>query len=66
MYKKRKAPNKFDYLYGIITTATNWSERIYCTKGNYHIDFTKDILDDAKFHQERSYRGNRRLLKGRG
>ena len=27
-------------------------ERIYCTKANYHIDLTEDILDDdAKLHQ---------------
>jgi len=28
-------------------------ERIYCMKANYHIDLTKDILDDdAKLRQE--------------
>ena len=28
-------------------------ERIYCTKANYHIDLTEDILDDdAKLCQE--------------
>ena len=27
-------------------------ERIYCTKADYHIDFTEDILDDdAKLRQ---------------
>ncbi|PKY27410.1 hypothetical protein RhiirB3_443114 [Rhizophagus irregularis] len=42
----------FDYLYGIVTTATDWyfimytPERIYCMKADYHIDLTEDILDD--------------------
>ena len=54
--KKRKASeafnDDFDYLYGIVTTATDWffimytPERIYCTKADYHIDLTENILDD--------------------
>ncbi|RGB33696.1 hypothetical protein C1646_815846 [Rhizophagus diaphanus] len=54
--RKRKASeafdDDFDYLYGIVTTATDWyfimytPERIYCTKADYHIDLTEDILDD--------------------
>ncbi|POG62850.1 hypothetical protein GLOIN_2v1691758 [Rhizophagus irregularis DAOM 181602=DAOM 197198] len=54
--RKRKASEAFDddfnYLYGIVTTATDWylimytPKRIYCTKADYHIDLTEDILDD--------------------
>ncbi|CAB4406102.1 unnamed protein product [Rhizophagus irregularis] len=54
--RKRKASEAFDddfnYLHGIVTTATDWyfimytPERIYCTKADYHIDLTEDILDD--------------------
>ncbi|PKK60551.1 hypothetical protein RhiirC2_761679 [Rhizophagus irregularis] len=60
--RKRKASeafdDDFDYLYGIVTTAIDWyfimytPERIYCTKADYHIDLTEDILDDdAKLRQ---------------
>uniref|UniRef100_U9SYI8 Uncharacterized protein n=2 Tax=Rhizophagus irregularis TaxID=588596 RepID=U9SYI8_RHIID len=46
--RKRKAyeafDHEFDYLYGIVTTAS--AERTYCTKADYHIALTKDILDD--------------------
>ncbi|PKY14472.1 hypothetical protein RhiirB3_400334, partial [Rhizophagus irregularis] len=53
--RKRKASeafDDFDYLYGIVTTATDWyflmytPERIYCSKADYHITLTEDILDD--------------------
>ncbi|PKC63927.1 hypothetical protein RhiirA1_537427 [Rhizophagus irregularis] len=60
--RKRKASeafdDDFDYLYGIVTTAIDWyfimytPERVYCTKADYHIDLTEDILeDDAKLRQ---------------
>ncbi|POG68382.1 hypothetical protein GLOIN_2v236923 [Rhizophagus irregularis DAOM 181602=DAOM 197198] len=48
--RKRKASeafnDEFDYLYEIVTTATDWhflTERIYCTKADYHIALTKVI-----------------------
>ncbi|RIA95206.1 hypothetical protein C1645_817052 [Glomus cerebriforme] len=54
--RKRKASeafdDDFDYLYGIITTATDWyflmytPERIYCLKADYHITLTEDVLED--------------------
>ena len=54
--RKRKADEAFkdyfDYLYGIVTTAMDWyfimytPGRIYCTKADYHIALTEDILDD--------------------
>ncbi|RIA94244.1 hypothetical protein C1645_803641 [Glomus cerebriforme] len=55
-HEKRKASeafdDEFDYLYGIVTTASDWyflmytPERIYCSKADYHIALTEDILDD--------------------
>ncbi|GBC09408.1 hypothetical protein RclHR1_08830010 [Rhizophagus clarus] len=54
--RKRKASeafkDDFDYLYGVVTTATDWCfvmytpERIYCTKADYRIALTEDVLDD--------------------
>jgi len=55
--RKRKASeafDDFDYLYGIVTTATDWHflmytpERIYCTKADYHIALTEDVLDNDR------------------
>ncbi|RHZ65476.1 hypothetical protein Glove_315g77 [Diversispora epigaea] len=54
--KKRKAPedfdNEFDYLYGIVTTATDWyfilftPEKFYRIEKKYHIEIEKDVLTD--------------------
>ncbi|RHZ76320.1 hypothetical protein Glove_199g192 [Diversispora epigaea] len=44
--------DKFDYLYGIVSTATDWHfimytpEKIYCTKATYNVPLTEDILED--------------------
>ncbi|CAB4414774.1 unnamed protein product [Rhizophagus irregularis] len=74
--RKRKVSeafdDDFDYLYGIVTTATDWyfimytPERIYCTKADYHIDLTEDILDDdTKLCQGvKEVMGNRRFVEG--
>jgi hypothetical protein len=58
----------FDYLYGIVTTATDRSfimytpERIYCTKADYHIALTKDIFDwETSSRCEESYGSDRRV-----
>ncbi|RIA81440.1 hypothetical protein C1645_837009 [Glomus cerebriforme] len=46
--------NKFNYLYEIVITASDWyflmytSERIYCSKVNYHIVLTKDVFDNNR------------------
>ncbi|CAG8468400.1 11604_t:CDS:2 [Funneliformis caledonium] len=55
--KKRKADEAFDYeyeyVYGIVTTATDWyfilhsTEGIFCTsKTEYRISLTEDALND--------------------
>ncbi|CAJ0927222.1 14041_t:CDS:2 [Entrophospora sp. SA101] len=55
--KKRKAEevfeSEYEYVYGIVTTATDWyfilhsTEAIYCTsKTEYRISLTEDALDD--------------------
>src|SRR5438128_3080191 len=56
--RKRKVDEAFgdsyyDYLYGIVSTATDWyfllysSEGIWCTsKTEYHISLTESALDD--------------------
>ncbi|PKY58531.1 hypothetical protein RhiirA4_412143 [Rhizophagus irregularis] len=56
--RKRKASvsfDEFDYLYGIVTTASDWyflmytPERIYCSKDDYHIVLNEKIMkDDVK------------------
>ncbi|RGB22330.1 hypothetical protein C1646_776273 [Rhizophagus diaphanus] len=57
--RKRKASmafdDEFDYLYGIMTTASDWyflmhiPERIYCLKDDYHIALNEKIIkDDAE------------------
>ncbi|RHZ59666.1 hypothetical protein Glove_362g73 [Diversispora epigaea] len=44
--------DKFDYLYGIVSSATDWHfimytpEKIYCTKATYNVPLTEDILED--------------------
>ncbi|GBC40619.2 hypothetical protein GLOIN_2v274770 [Rhizophagus irregularis DAOM 181602=DAOM 197198] len=53
--RKRKASaafdDEFDYPYGIVTVL-DWyfliytPERIYCSKADYHIDLTEDIVED--------------------
>ncbi|CAB4445987.1 unnamed protein product [Rhizophagus irregularis] len=57
-HEKRKASvsfDEFDYLYGIVTTASDWyflmytPERIYCSKDDYHIVLNEKIMkDDVK------------------
>ncbi|CAB4415352.1 unnamed protein product [Rhizophagus irregularis] len=59
---KRKASvvfnDEFDYLYEIVTTASDWyflmytPERIYCSKDDYHIVLNEKIMkDNAEFHR---------------
>ncbi|RIA82808.1 hypothetical protein C1645_862040 [Glomus cerebriforme] len=60
--RKRKASmafdDEFDYLYGIVTTASDWyflmytPDRIYCSKDDYHIVLTEKIMkDDAELRR---------------
>jgi hypothetical protein len=60
--RKRKASvafdDEFDYLYGIVTTASDWyflmytPERIYCSKDDYHIALNEKIMkDDAELRR---------------
>ncbi|CAB4392914.1 unnamed protein product [Rhizophagus irregularis] len=60
--RKRKASvafdDEFDYLYGIVTTASDWyflmytPERIYCSKDDYHIVLNEKIMkDDAELRR---------------
>ncbi|GES96963.1 hypothetical protein GLOIN_2v1709121 [Rhizophagus clarus] len=60
--RKRKASvafdDEFDYLYGIVTTASDWyflmytPERIYCSKDDYHIVLTENIMkNDAELRR---------------
>ncbi|CAB4425798.1 unnamed protein product [Rhizophagus irregularis] len=60
--RKRKASvtfdDEFDYLYGIMTTASDWYflmyilERIYCSKDDYHIALNEKIMkNDAELHR---------------
>ncbi|CAB4381473.1 unnamed protein product [Rhizophagus irregularis] len=56
--RKRKASvafdDEFDYLYGIVTIASDWyfliytSERIYCSKADCHIVLTENIMEDPR------------------
>ncbi|CAB5210386.1 unnamed protein product [Rhizophagus irregularis] len=50
--------DEFDYLYGIVTTASDWyflmytPERIYCSKDDYHIALNEKIMkDDAELRR---------------
>ena len=72
--KKRKVDEAFeldyDYVYGIVSTGTDWYFILHSTEGiystsrvEYRISLTEDALkDDTKLRK--SVKSNRRIIKG--